>query len=98
MVLLFLSPNAFFIVPPRYGLTIKMEADLNSSNGAIMVQQKECLTQRLGSNPGSPVYSVCVVISLNLLLLPSKMQRMPIITFSRIVVFNEMPNVSVFYL
>lgn len=58
-----------------------------------MVQQKECLTQRLGSNPGSPVHSVYSV-----LLLPSKMQRMPIITFSRIVEFSEMLNVSVFYL
>ena len=59
-------------------------------------KELEYLTQRLGSNPDSPIYNICIVISLNPYLLSSKMQRMLLITFPQIVVLNEILNVSVF--
>ena len=44
-------------------------------------KELEYLTQRLDSNPDSPIYNICIVISLNPCLLSSKMQRMLVITF-----------------
>ena len=61
-------------------------------------KELEYLTQRLDWNPDSPIYNICIVISLNPYLLSSKMQRMLVITFPQIVVLNEILNVSVFWM